>query len=128
MIFTTETQRITELHREFSRRLLTPLLFNAATYSRVFGISAHALINGEGRSQMLRNMFRAGCIAFLLISGLASCHGQTPPNRISTTLSNCRPPPPLMPNVKPGVGGMTLSRDGKTLVIGGGDAKKESWI
>lgn len=68
---------------------------------------------------MLRLMFRACCIVFLLISSLASCRAQTSSN----TLSNCRPPPPMLPNVKPGVGGMTLSGDGKTLVVAGGDGK-----
>jgi len=29
----------------------------------------------------------------------------------------------MFPNVKPGVGGMTLNRDGKTLVVAGGDGK-----
>src|SRR5256885_6181423 len=39
------------------------------------------------------------------------------------TLSNCRPPPPMPPNVKPGIGGLTLSRDGKTLLVAAGDGK-----
>src|SRR5438132_10945284 len=64
---------------------------------------------------MLRQIFRACCPAFLLAFSLASCHAQT--------LSNCRPPPPLPPNVKPGVGNLSLSRDGKTLVVAGGDGK-----
>jgi WD40 repeat protein len=72
---------------------------------------------------MLRLMFRASCFAFLLIFSLPSCRSQSPSNSLSTTLSNCRPPPPMPPNVKPGVGGMTLSRDGRTLVVGGGDGK-----
>lgn len=68
---------------------------------------------------MLRLTFRASCIAFLLIFGLTSCQAQT----LSNTLSNCRPTPPMPPNVKPGVGGLSLSRDGKTLVVAGGDGK-----
>src|SRR5436853_6491682 len=59
--------------------------------------------------------FRASCLAFLLPLSLSSCRAQT--------LSNCRPTPPMPPNVKPGVGGLSLSRDGKTLVVAGGDAK-----
>ena len=39
------------------------------------------------------------------------------------TRSNCQPPPPMPPNVKPGVGGLTLSRDGKTLLVATGDGK-----
>lgn len=68
---------------------------------------------------MPRLMVQAICIAFLLIFSLASCRAQTPP----PTLSNCRPTPPMPPNVKPGVGGLSLTRDGKTLVVAGGDAK-----
>src|SRR5712692_2704813 len=68
---------------------------------------------------MLRLIFRAICIAFLLVFSLASCRAQTRP----PTLSNCRPTPPLPPNAKPGVGGLSLTRDGKTLVVAGGDAK-----
>lgn len=68
---------------------------------------------------MLRLVFRASCIAFLLIFSLASCRAQT----YSYTLSNCRPTPPMPPNVKPGVGGLSLSRDGKTLVVAGGDGQ-----
>ena len=29
----------------------------------------------------------------------------------------------MPPNVKPGVGGLSLSRDGKTLIVAGGDGK-----
>src|ERR1041385_3769617 len=68
-------------------------------------------------------MFRVSCLVLLLIFGVGSCQAQTQSTKVSTTLSNCRPPPSLPANVKPGVGGMTLSRDGKTLAIGGGDGK-----
>src|SRR6266545_7081318 len=64
---------------------------------------------------MLRQIFRPSCVSFLLIFSLTSCQAQT--------LSNCRPTPPMPPNVKPGVGGLSLSLDGKTLVVAGGDAK-----
>ena len=72
---------------------------------------------------MPRLMFRASCFAFLLIFSSVSCRAQSPSNSLSTTLSNCRPTPPMPPNVKPGVGGLSLSRDGKTLVVAGGDGK-----
>jgi WD40 repeat protein len=42
---------------------------------------------------------------------------------VSQTQSNCEPSPPMPPNVKPGVGGLTLSRDGKTLLVATGDGK-----
>jgi WD40 repeat protein len=64
---------------------------------------------------MLQLMFRASCITFLLIFNLVSSQAQT--------LSGCRPAPPLPPNPKPGVGGLSLSRDGKTLVVAGGDGR-----
>src|SRR2546429_8766690 len=64
---------------------------------------------------MPRQKFRASCLAFLLTLSFASCRAQT--------LSNCRPAPPLPPNAKPGVGGLSLTRDGQTLVVAGGDAK-----
>ncbi len=64
---------------------------------------------------MLRLTICSICIGFLLLPSLTSCKAQT--------VSNCRPTPPMPPNVKPGVGGLSLSRDGKTLVVAGGDAK-----
>ena len=39
------------------------------------------------------------------------------------TLSNCEPSPPMRPNAKPGISGLTLSRDGKTLLAATGDGK-----
>jgi WD40 repeat protein len=70
---------------------------------------------------MLRLIFRASCIAFPFIFSSVSCRAQSPSNSLSNTLSNCRPTPPLPPNPKPGVGGLSLSRDGKTLVVAAGD-------
>lgn len=64
---------------------------------------------------MLPTLFRVCCVVSLLIFSLASSRAQT--------LSNCRPTPPMPRNAKPGVGGMSLSRDGKTLVVAGGDGK-----
>ncbi|MGZ8845094.1 MAG: WD40 repeat domain-containing protein [Pyrinomonadaceae bacterium] len=54
-------------------------------------------------------------ITLALWLSISACHAQT--------LSGCRPAPPMPPNVKPGVVGLSLSRDGKTLVVAGGDAK-----
>lgn len=64
---------------------------------------------------MRRAVFHSNCLASLVLLGLTSCQAQT--------LSRCRPTPPMPQNVKPGVAGLSLSRDGKTLVVGGGDAK-----
>ena len=63
---------------------------------------------------MLRQILCASCFAFFLTLSL-SCRAQT--------LSNCRPAPAMPPNAKPGVGGLALSHDGKTLVAAGGDGK-----
>lgn len=60
-------------------------------------------------------LFRASHLALLFNCTLALCSAQT--------LSGCRPSPPMPPNVKPGVGGLSLSRDGKTLVVAGGDGQ-----
>jgi WD40 repeat protein len=60
----------------------------------------------------------ANCLVVFLLLSITACHGQT-----AQTLSRCRLSPPMPPNVKPGVGGLSLSRDGKTLVVAGGDAK-----
>jgi WD40 repeat protein len=54
----------------------------------------------------------------LLLLSLTACEPQT-----AQTLSRCRAAPPMPPNVKPGVGGLSLSSDGKTLVAAGGDGK-----
>src|SRR5947208_13675269 len=64
---------------------------------------------------MLRLTFRMVVVPVLALLTLACGQAQT--------LSNCRPTPPLLPNAKPGVGGLSLTRDGKTLVVAGGDAK-----
>jgi len=63
---------------------------------------------------MARHIFRLSCVLFLLTFTLASQ---------AQTLSGCRPSPPIGPNEKPGVGGLSLSRDGKTLVVAAGDGK-----
>lgn len=64
---------------------------------------------------MLRAILHSNCLSVILLLSLTACHGQT--------LSNCRPAPPLPVNAKPGVNGLTLSREGKTLVVADGDAK-----
>jgi WD40 repeat protein len=45
------------------------------------------------------------------------------PSSQSQTLSNCRPTPPMGENAKPGIGGLSLSHDGKTLLVAAGDGK-----
>jgi WD40 repeat protein len=64
---------------------------------------------------MLSQILRAICALSILATSFVFVQGQT--------LSGCRPPPDLRPNSKPGVGGLTFSRDGKTLVVAGGDGK-----
>ena len=64
---------------------------------------------------VIRALLRSNSLGVILLLTLTACQGQT--------LSNCRPTPPMPPNVKPGVGGLSLSRDGKKLVVAGGDAK-----
>jgi WD40 repeat protein len=54
-------------------------------------------------------------IAAILWFSFASSHAQT--------LSDCVAPPPLPPNPKPSVNSLTFSKDGKTLVVAGGDGK-----
>jgi WD40 repeat protein len=64
---------------------------------------------------MLRPVSRMSCVTLILLLGVASSRAQT--------LSSCLPAPPMPVNVKPGVVGLTLSRDGKTLVVAGGDGR-----
>ena len=46
---------------------------------------------------------------------------------VAQTVSRCTPSPPLPKNPKPGVIGMSLSRDGKTLLTAGGDGIIRVW-
>ena len=62
-----------------------------------------------------RRILLGGCAAVLLAFTFCSCQAQT--------LSPCRPSPAMSANPKPSVGGLALSRDGKTLVVAGGDGK-----
>jgi len=55
------------------------------------------------------------CLALIALFSFTSAHAQT--------LSDCQAPPPLPPNPKPGVNSVVFSRDGKTLVVAGGDGK-----
>jgi len=64
---------------------------------------------------MQRQILRASCALSVLATSFVFVQGQT--------LSACRPAPDLRANTKPGVGGLTFSRDGKTLVVAGGDGK-----
>jgi WD40 repeat protein len=64
---------------------------------------------------MPRQILRSTCGLSILLISFILAPGQT--------LSSCRPSPSLPANVKPGVAGLTLSRDGKTLVVAGGDGK-----
>src|SRR5215216_668757 len=57
-------------------------------------------------------------LSFLLVISLL---GVSPSQ--AQTLSDCRPSPPLPPNAKAGVNGLTFSKDGKTLVVAGSDGK-----
>jgi WD40 repeat protein len=62
---------------------------------------------------VIRAVLHSNYLGVMFLLTLASCQAQT--------LSNCRPPPPMPPNVKPGVAGLALSRDGETLVVAGAD-------
>jgi WD40 repeat protein len=55
------------------------------------------------------------CLAAIIVLSVTSAHAQT--------LSSCEPSPPMPANPKPGVNGLEFSKDGKTLVVAGGDAK-----
>jgi WD40 repeat protein len=68
---------------------------------------------------MIRLVFHFGCVAVLLMLGFTSCRGQA--------VSRCQPERDLPQNPKPGVVGLNLSRDGKTLVTAGADGKIRIW-
>ena len=55
------------------------------------------------------------CLAAIVLFGPTSAHAQT--------LSDCRTPPPLPAHPKPAVNGLSFSKDGKTLVVAGGDGQ-----
>lgn len=64
---------------------------------------------------MLLSFLYSSFASFILLLSVTPTQAQT--------LSNCRPTPPMPRNAKPGVGGLSLSRDGKTLVVAGSDGK-----
>src|SRR5688500_944676 len=65
-------------------------------------------MKSERKILMLRPSFNLSCVGVLLLLSFTSCQAQT--------VSRCRPTPPMPRNPKPGVIGLSLSRDGKTLV------------
>lgn len=65
---------------------------------------------------MIRTALLSACITLVFIT---SSQAQT--------VSRCQPAPPLPKNPKPGVIGLTLSRDGKTLLTAGGDGIIRVW-
>src|SRR5687768_16698190 len=67
---------------------------------------------------MLRLGFNLSCVAVLLLS-FTSCRAQAG--------LRCRPSPPMPKNPKPGVIGLSLSRDGRTLVTAGTDGIIRVW-
>lgn len=67
----------------------------------------------------MKSLFRLSCILFLLSVGFIYCRAQTVPR--------CRPSQPLPANPKPGVIGLSLSRDGKKLVTAGTDGVIRIW-
>jgi WD40 repeat protein len=68
---------------------------------------------------MMRLVFHFGCVAILLMLGFTSCRAQA--------VSRCQPERALPKNPKPGVVGLNLSRDGKTLVTAGADGNIRIW-
>lgn len=68
---------------------------------------------------MQRLGFNLSCVGLLLLFGFTSCQAQT--------VSRCRPSPPMPKNPKPGVVGLSLSRDGRTLVTAGTDGIIRIW-
>lgn len=69
---------------------------------------------------MPRHVFRLGGFGFLLLLlGVASSQAQT--------VSRCRPSRPLPENPPPGIVGLSLSRDGRTLVSAGADGHIRFW-
>src|SRR5688572_18338753 len=63
---------------------------------------------------MRLTIFHLSCAIFVSLLTLNSSNAQT--------LSNCQPSPPMRPDVKPGIVGFDLSRDGRTLLVANGDA------
>src|SRR5918992_142284 len=68
---------------------------------------------------MRRHIFLLGGVGLLLLLGVASGRAQTVPR--------CSPSRPLGKNPPPGVVGLSLSRDGRTLVAAGSDGRIRFW-
>jgi WD40 repeat protein len=68
---------------------------------------------------MFRTALRSSFIALILLFVVTSSQAQT--------VSRCHPSPPLPRNPKPGVIGLSLSRDGKTLLAAGSDGVIRVW-
>jgi WD40 repeat protein len=68
---------------------------------------------------LMLHVFRLSRVGFLLLLSFTSCQAQTVPR--------CRPSPPLPKNPPPGVVGLSLSRDGNTLVSAGADGHIRFW-
>src|SRR5215471_19638357 len=64
---------------------------------------------------MFPALLKLECVVLFALLSVGLGQAQTP--------SSCRPAPPLPANPKPAVNGLTVSSDGKTLVVAGGDAK-----
>jgi WD40 repeat protein len=68
---------------------------------------------------MIRAVFDSSFIAVLMLLSFPGCHAQI--------VSRCRPAPALPKNPKPGVIGLSLSSNGKTLVTAGTDGIIRVW-
>lgn len=74
-----------------------------------------ALMHNRREFLRIRDVLHSNCLGVMFLLALTACHAQT--------LSRCHPTPPMPPNVKPSVSGLSLSRDGKTIVVAGADAR-----
>lgn len=72
------------------------------------------MVWSESNVSMHKHIFKYHLVVIFLLS-LTSSQAQT--------LSTCGPSPPLPQNVKPSVGGLAFTKDGKTLVVAGSDGK-----
>jgi WD40 repeat protein len=81
--------------------------------------SSSLSIKRERKILMPRLSFNVSIVGVLLLFSFTSCQAQT--------VSRCRPSPPMSKNPKPGVIGLSLRRDGKTLVTAGTDGVIRVW-
>lgn len=68
---------------------------------------------------MIRPIVHFICLVFLLILGFGCNQAQA--------IARCNPSPPMPKNPKPGVVGLSLSKDGKTLIAAGTDGVIRIW-